>query len=37
VGDPFDFVAVYVVPEDIWYIIPEAVLRGQGSVAVYPH
>ena len=36
VGDPFDFVAVYVVPEDIWYIIPEAVLRGQGSVAVYP-
>jgi len=36
VGDPFDFVAVYVVPEDIWYIIPEAVLRGQGSVALYP-
>lgn len=35
-GDPFDFVAVYVVPEDVWYIIPEEVVRGQGSVALYP-
>src|SRR5689334_20331618 len=22
VGDAFDFVAVYVIPEDVWYIIP---------------
>ena len=36
VGDPFDFVAVYVVPEDVWYIIPEEVIRGRRSVAVYP-
>lgn len=35
-GDPFDFVAVYVVPEDVWFIIPEEVVRGQGSVALYP-
>ncbi len=37
IGDPFDYVAVYVVPEDVWYIIPEAVVHGRGSVAVYPH
>jgi hypothetical protein len=36
VGDPFDFVAVYVVPEDVWYIIPCEVVRGRGSVALYP-
>lgn len=36
VGDPFDFVAVYVVPEDVWYIIPAEVVRGKRSVAVYP-
>ena len=36
VGDPFDFVAIYVVPEDVWFIIPEAVVHGRRSVAVYP-
>jgi len=36
VGDPFDFVAVYVVPEDVWYIIPAERFAGQGSIAVYP-
>jgi PD-(D/E)XK endonuclease len=36
VGDPFDFVAAYLIPEDLWYIIPEEVIRGQGSIAVYP-
>src|SRR5215470_8720609 len=36
VGDPFDFVAVNVVPEDVWFIIPEAVVHGRRSVALYP-
>jgi PD-(D/E)XK nuclease superfamily protein len=35
-SDPFDYVAVYLVPEDIWFIIPEAVVHGQRSVALYP-
>jgi hypothetical protein len=35
-GDPFDFVAVYLVPEDMWYIIPEEAVRGNRSVAIYP-
>ena len=26
----FDFVAAYVVPEDVWYIIPANRIRGQG-------
>jgi hypothetical protein len=35
-GDPFDFVAAYLIPEDLWYIIPAEKLQGQGSVALYP-
>jgi hypothetical protein len=35
-GDPFDFVAAYVIPEDIWYIIPAEKIRGQGNVGLYP-
>src|SRR5882724_11980706 len=35
-GAPFDFVAAYLIPEDLWYIIPEEMIRGQGSIAVYP-
>ena len=37
VDDAFDFVAVYVVPEDAWFIIPEEIVRGRRSVALYPH
>jgi hypothetical protein len=29
-------VAAYLIPEDLWYIIPEEMIRGQGSIAVYP-
>lgn len=36
-GDPFDYAAVYVVPEDIWYIIPEALVHGKKSIMLYPH
>jgi hypothetical protein len=36
-GDLFDFIAAYLIPEDLWYIIPAEKLQGQGSVALYPH
>jgi len=36
VGDVFDFVAAYLILEDLWYIIPAEMIRGQGSVAIYP-
>ena len=36
VGDVFDFLAAYLIPEDIWYIIPAEMIRGQGSIALYP-
>lgn len=32
----FDFVAAYVVPEDVWYIIPAKVIRGKRSITLYP-
>jgi hypothetical protein len=35
-GDPFDFLAAYLIPEDVWYIIPAEKFRGQGSIALYP-
>lgn len=30
----FDFVAAYVVPEDVWYIIPASKIRGKESVGL---
>ncbi len=36
VGDAFDYLAVYLIPKDLWYIIPAGKLRGMGSVALYP-
>ena len=33
----FDFLAAYVVKEDVWYIIPAKKFRMQGSIALYPH
>jgi hypothetical protein len=32
----FDFVAAYVIPEDVWYILPEKVVRGMWSIGLYP-
>ena len=32
----FDFLAVYILPEDLWYIIPAHAFRGQASVALRP-
>jgi hypothetical protein len=35
-GDVFDFLAAYLVPDDVWYIIPATVVSGQGGVSLYP-
>ena len=32
----FDFVAAYVIPEDVWYILPEKVVRGMWSIGLNP-
>jgi hypothetical protein len=32
----FDFVAAYVIPEDVWFILPEKKMRGMWSVGLYP-
>jgi hypothetical protein len=34
--DSCDFVAAYVIPEDVWYILPEKVVRGMSTVGLYP-
>ena len=33
----FDFVAAYVIPENVWYVLPEKKVRGMYSVALYPN
>jgi hypothetical protein len=35
-GDPFDFLAVYLIPEDVWYIIPTEHIAGQTSLFFSP-
>ncbi len=35
-GDPFDFVAAYLVPEDLWYILPAALCVGHTELAIHP-
>jgi hypothetical protein len=32
----FDFVAAFVIPEDVWFILPEKLVRGMWSVGLYP-
>jgi hypothetical protein len=32
----FEFVAAYVIPEDVWFILPEKIVRGMWSVGLYP-
>jgi hypothetical protein len=29
-------VAAYVIPEDVWFILPEKLVRGMWSVGLYP-
>jgi hypothetical protein len=35
-GDPFDFVAAYLIPLDIWYILPVESFKMRGTVGLYP-
>ena len=35
-GNPWDFLAAYVVPEDLWYIIPWQAFNGHASVQLRP-
>jgi len=35
-GNPFDFVAAYVIPEDVWYIVPARKCKGQCSIWLQP-
>jgi hypothetical protein len=32
----FDFVAAYVIPENVWFILPEDRVRGMWSLGLYP-
>jgi PD-(D/E)XK endonuclease len=32
----FDYVAAYVIPEDLWYILPEPIVRGMWSIGLHP-
>jgi hypothetical protein len=34
--DAFDFLVIYILPEDLWYIILEPFFRGQASMALRP-
>ena len=36
VGKVFNFLAAYVVLEDVWYIIPAEEIRGRGYIPLYP-
>jgi hypothetical protein len=36
VKNKFDFVAAYVIPEDVCFILPEKKVRGMWSVGLYP-
>jgi hypothetical protein len=36
VGDVFDVIAILVIPEDVWYIIPADKIRGQSGVMLRP-
>jgi hypothetical protein len=36
VGDPFDFVAAYLIPADVWYIIPVEKFKGQEIIRLIP-
>jgi hypothetical protein len=33
----FDFLAVYLIPHDLWYIIPKKDLRGRFTLVLYPN
>jgi hypothetical protein len=37
IGDVFDFVAALVIPEDLWFIIPAALIHGRGTLKLHPN
>lgn len=36
-ADEIDFMVVYVVPEDFWYVFPVSVIEGKKHVLLFPH
>jgi hypothetical protein len=36
-GNPFEFLAAYVIPDDTWFIVPGRKVRGMSNIALYPH
>ena len=36
-ADEIDYFAIYVLPEDLWYIFPAKTLAGMGSMGLSPH
>jgi hypothetical protein len=32
----FEYVAAYVIPEDVWFVLPEKTVRGMWSIGLYP-
>jgi hypothetical protein len=36
VGDPFDWLAAFVIPENLWYIIPANLVVGRMCILLYP-
>jgi hypothetical protein len=36
-GDPFDYLAAYVILEDVWYIIPAKLTKGKTSIGLSPN
>ena len=35
--DEMDFLAAYIAPEDVWYVIPAREIAGRRSISVHPH
>jgi hypothetical protein len=35
-GNPFEFLAAYVIPDDAWFIIPGRKVRGVTAISLYP-
>jgi hypothetical protein len=36
-GNPFEFLAAYVIPDDTWFIIPGRKIRGMSTLGLHPH
>ena len=36
-GDEIDFLVAYIVPEDLWYVVPIAAFASRKGLRFYPH